>query len=903
MQWHNNPDINDMINILQEQGYCSFNPTNLKENNTINRHTLKKSKSAQKFIDENKKRIELEKYNEENKLYNNIISNNNIFTLTKINTILKNFSLDYFKYKYLFHLFYLKISNEIKYHIYYSIKISNIPIELNEEKIKLESIFEEKLNSNKIIKLQMTKLSSYLYPLNVFNFEKMKLDDWQVDIFKKIEDKKNILLVAKTSAGKTVCSTYTVTLYSKILFILPSDELARQVAGIIRNLIESGVALITNKDKFFENDNFKVLVGTPLILEDYLIKNKIFNFDYIICDEIHQIRDFTKEGASYERILKILNGKMLIMSATISNVNEIKTWLEYIKGEPFDLIEHDKRFINQQKYIWKEDKLESLHPLTNITIDDIKSNKLHNIFTSNDLYNLYEKSLIHLPNELSSKYDPNIFFQNKLILKLEDIKDFENHIKLQLLEMSNNYAEQLTCLLDSYKLEIKPYKQNILKLILHLKEKNLYPVIFFKQDSTSTVNIYNDLLDTIESEENKLYPNYRDNLRIQQKFYESMMVEINKTENITKFPAGYNNFYDYINDVKKNIKEKYLREMKEKFKSIYNSKINKISNEEEKNILMNEFKLLNELDEILSIDIDKPHPDFSFASNMNSEKMRKIKRRVSKTLNENISYEDKFLQGIERGIIAYHSCLNSAYQRELQSVISQKDINFIISDDSLAYGINIPIRSVILLGNDNNLVKWDSIQATQMEGRSGRRGLDREGNIIYSNVILDNTKIHDVNGCDKISVIHGINSNLSQKLLNTTLNEWILKENINLEDRINTINLKIQQTDNSELIWICRFLGEKGLTINLLLEEFDNNCDTIILCINKIHNYLYDREDKDFINSIIENRLINKESLDTNKFKIIGNTIISIFDFTRNIKVRKLLIQLFKIIKGLLEKI
>ena len=53
MHWHTIPDINDMINILQEQGYCSFNPTTLKE--TVEEvNIVKKSKTALKLIEENK---------------------------------------------------------------------------------------------------------------------------------------------------------------------------------------------------------------------------------------------------------------------------------------------------------------------------------------------------------------------------------------------------------------------------------------------------------------------------------------------------------------------------------------------------------------------------------------------------------------------------------------------------------------------------------------------------------------------------------------------------------------------------------------------------------------------------------------------------------------------------------
>ena len=57
-------------------------------------------------------------------------------------------------------------------------------------------------------------------------------------------------------------------------------------------------------------------------------------------------------------------------------------------------------------------------------------------------------------------------------------------------------------------------------------------------------------------------PNYKINLEIQQKIYETMKTEIDTTDKITKFPTGYNNFYDYKNDLIQNIKSRYLKELK-----------------------------------------------------------------------------------------------------------------------------------------------------------------------------------------------------------------------------------------------------------------------------------------------------------------------------------------------------
>ena len=95
----------------------------------------------------------------------------------------------------------------------------------NKVLLKYKGIYK----NNDLIKIQMTEMSSYLPPLDPFKKKILKLDKWQTDVFKSIENNENILIVAPTSAGKTVCSTYCAVLGNKTLFVVPSDENYDQV--------------------------------------------------------------------------------------------------------------------------------------------------------------------------------------------------------------------------------------------------------------------------------------------------------------------------------------------------------------------------------------------------------------------------------------------------------------------------------------------------------------------------------------------------------------------------------------------------------------------------------------------------------------------------------------------------
>jgi hypothetical protein len=56
-------------------------------------------------------------------------------------------------------------------------------------------------------------------------------------------------------------------------------------------------------------------------------------------------------------------------------------------------------------------------------------------------------------------------------------------------------------------------------------------------------------------------------------------------------------------------------------------------------------------------------------------------------------------------------------------------LKVVLSDVSLAYGVNMPFRTCVYAGEMGG--KLDALMAQQMAGRSGRRGLETEGHMVY----------------------------------------------------------------------------------------------------------------------------------------------------------------------------
>lgn len=86
------------------------------------------------------------------------------------------------------------------------------------------------------------------------------------------------------------------------------------------------------------------------------------------------------------------------------------------------------------------------------------------------------------------------------------------------------------------------------------------------------------------------------------------------------------------------------------------------------------------------------------------------------------------------GIAAHHAGLLPVFKETVEALFSAGLIKVVFATETLALGINMPARSVVL----ERLVKWDGAshaqvtagEYTQLTGRAGRRGIDVEGHAV-----------------------------------------------------------------------------------------------------------------------------------------------------------------------------
>lgn len=94
----------------------------------------------------------------------------------------------------------------------------------------------------------------------------------------------------------------------------------------------------------------------------------------------------------------------------------------------------------------------------------------------------------------------------------------------------------------------------------------------------------------------------------------------------------------------------------------------------------------------------------------------------------------QWLEGLERGVAAHHAGLLPAFKEVVEELFQRKLVKAVFATETLALGINMPARTVVLEKldkfNGEARVPLTPGEYTQLTGRAGRRGIDVEGHAL-----------------------------------------------------------------------------------------------------------------------------------------------------------------------------
>ena len=789
--------------------------------------------------------------------------------------------------------------------LYFNLKYGNHSYISDDEKyIKVSEKLDKLLLNYDYKTYMMKELGHLLPPLNFWDKGVLKLDSWQKDVIQKIKHKQSVLVKAPTSSGKTFIAMSTGIIHQKILYICPAKPVVYQVGA---NFIKMGFKvhyLVENMGHMSYDSKTNIFIGTPDMIEKYLYK--IYTkFDYIVFDEIHNLNDY-ETGISYENIIKLVTCNFLALSASIENINFLRDIFQRIHpNKDINYIEYTTRFINQQRWIYT-DKFNKLHPITCLDTNNFQSFEYIS-FTPNDCIVLYERLEEVFDDsddeELEDKIDklsPDNYFSSDKLLTLDDTKDYEKFMKDELKEIYSLRPNEFQSLVNSFKrpkIEDNNEKNSILSFLKDCKGKNLLPLLYFHTDAIISHEIFMNIYDELQSQEELNYPYHYTILEkkndLYQKYKEKREIYSDSIKIKTKDARTEKT--EKMNRYDKEQRDKYISDIS----IFYEQCIHKCEGTENEDRKIK--NLRKEMDQFLmnpdfrEQDIFKKHPEYCFTRGepMSGQEIKKIRKEIKFSTGLNIPYENPVFQLLKRGIGLYLKSMPDEYNWILQRLMSQKKLGIVISDRTLCLGIDLPIRSVALSGyNDPDYTTSDYLQ---MSGRAGRRGHDNQGNIIFHNVSnyleLMKGSLPQLIGSDKpmydtYSILNQMNKNISLKNMNWSIHEsnnFIKTDSIDLPIKLhklawnlryygNTISfLKLFPKLEKKLFMIVEDRREYyllDLIIQELLNLIDNQSYLDIYKKNKIENKINEilpifieigQVTKDIVNSVDTSFLLTKQ--------------------------------------------
>ena len=648
-------------------------------------------------------------------------------------------------------------------------------------------IIQSKLEDTEYKLYMMKNLSHLLPPLNIHEPRVKQLDDWQIEVVKYIKNKESVIVKAPTSSGKSFVGLSAGILHNKILYVCPAKPIAYQV-GAHFNLMGYKVHyLLDNLCHEGYDSKTSIFVGVPKTIEDNLYKLGV-SFDYAVFDEIHNLNK-EDDGHIYENIIKLIRCPFLALSATIGNIEfliEIMTKINsddlrnirekkkqhtaLISDTPYELttsikyVEYTKRFINQQKMIYSNNKLKTLHPLACIQLEDLTDDFLdQNLqFTPYDSAILWE--MIEEVFESEGPYDDdfedslddcspdNYFGDNHAILTLDDTRDYEQFIKQKLVDLAKSHSREITLVLSKFHktpsiLNPPKLEKDILGLFKECKKNGCLPMLAFNTDTIRCKQLFTELFKEIDSSELEHYPYHYDILEYKDELYskyKEKRQQFIESIKVGKTNDAYTVIQEKVDRFDKNSERQYHQDIIKYYgtclHNIERSDVETTLKDLQIKNLKRELKQFQAYPSFCSIDVFQKHRDFCFSNSdpMSGDQIRTIRREIHKTLGIKIPYEHELFQMLKRGIGIYTEDMPEEYKWILQKLMDEKKIGIVLSDRTLCLGIDLPIRSSVLLGLPG-YKEFTIDDYLQMSGRAGRRGKDDRGNTIFYNI--DYTKL------------------------------------------------------------------------------------------------------------------------------------------------------------------
>jgi hypothetical protein len=377
--------------------------------------------------------------------------------------------------------------------------------------------------------------------------------------------------------------------------------------------------------------------------------------------------------------------------------------------------------------------------------------------------------------KLSNYLNPYKYFDSNYRVTLDESNQyFKDILNYMVNDMNINDVENI--LNDYASINISDKKEKIINLAFTLKLENKCPAIIFHTDTFKCLEMVKQFSHDVKYLENRKYPElYKERLKQQ-----SRARSLEKKRDKMK-----------LDDMGEKKLQKTMMEGK-----------------------------LNIFEGNIDISLNEPHKDFIFNKHqkITQHNINQWNRELGNYFPMDGSEYHYIIDLLWRGVGVYVKGLPDPYLRIVQNMACDGELAIVFSDESLVFGVSMPFRTTVITNNS-----IDSMLYHQMAGRAGRRGLDKEGNVVFINNTWDNIKQLSISCIPHIDGYHSYHyaNIMAIKLSENDKWENAIKNYIN-KDIDNSI---IRKFNTNEIYDKMSYLNTNDIDMNHMIWKLRHNID------------------------------------------------------------------------------